>query len=920
MGLLSLCPRASPRVLRALATAGAPLPRLQPRGATGSLAAAFHSSPLLAATGPPGRREDSYGGRDNDRAREDGRSGAAAAGRSWGVQERSRDGGGDRDGDEDMEVEFCGEERAPHPSTEALRVQVLSKGGNKTTRVCIGCGADIVPKGGAAAPAEAAPSSAPAPRVGRGVRLPVGSSAGQVGLAHARGGYWAEQKEILKKSKISNWSLCPRCKALQQDSASETETGVEKKWMVGGVTREAFRKEVGKIRNQEHAAVLLAVDAVNVTGTLLRNLREYVGGCPVLLAVTRCDLLPTGAEGGAGAGKGTGKGGAAETRRRMDLFRRAVAEAARELRPAQVFLLSTPGDGREGEAKPATPWPSEVGQLAAAVLQHAEGREVFVVGAANIGKSTLTDALLSELVAQQGQVAFSREGGFLGGKRLTALRERRVTRSALPGTTLQNIRLPCFVDHLVGLWDTPGLLLDESLRHFPLRRFEELLRSKPRPVAAQELSVRPGCTSFVLQLGEEGDSPALPLLRMRVRVKVPRRPPGAGAGAGEGAGAGAAGDNGGEGDASEPVIRLVWNSIFPLKATVFDEKMPPRPPPAPAPAPAAEARSSGDSDSNSNSNSGSAAPRPSKEERQAAYAERVAQEKAEMGFAAWRERERGRAEEAAEELRTRRLSGLSRVGVLEVPRGAATDLAVVNLGWLTVLTSRGAAFEVWAPSSGVRVVPAPAYLRPPHWPADTAEGDRDGNRSGVRGGGSGSGARGGGSDVAAFSAYSAASLWDPRGGRQGDSPDQGPDEEPDEEPVPAADPWLAYSGERVGWEWSDWKEKPGWQPLAGFDAAASAPLPPQEERYAVHYPDKIREIKSGGSSRPQGGGDRGGGRGGDKGGGKGGYKGGGKGGAAGRGGERPSSSSNSSSRRKGPGGDRRGGGAAKSKGKGKGRP
>lgn len=55
---------------------------------------------------------------------------------------------------------------------------------------------------------------------------------------------------------------------------------------------DVFRQEVKKVRKEEKAVVVFCVDAVNITGTVLTTLREYVGGNPILLAVTRCDLLP----------------------------------------------------------------------------------------------------------------------------------------------------------------------------------------------------------------------------------------------------------------------------------------------------------------------------------------------------------------------------------------------------------------------------------------------------------------------------------------------------------------------------------------------------------------------------------------------------------------------------------------------------
>jgi hypothetical protein len=66
--------------------------------------------------------------------------------------------------------------------------------------------------------------------------------------------------------------------------------------------------------------------------------------------------------------------------------------------------------------------------------------------------------------------------------RMEKLQKSRITKSELPGTTLQNIRVPCFKDHLQALWDTPGLLLDESLKHFPIRDLRVLRAPRPEQI------------------------------------------------------------------------------------------------------------------------------------------------------------------------------------------------------------------------------------------------------------------------------------------------------------------------------------------------------------------------------------------------------------------------------------------------------
>lgn len=69
------------------------------------------------------------------------------------------------------------------------------------------------------------------------------------------------------------------------------------------------------------------------------------------------------------------------------------------------------------------------------------------------------------------------------------------------------------------------MLVDHSRHHFPIRGFEKLLRTAPRPIEPQERlgpSIRSG--KFLVQLGEEGDDPSLPLLRLLIRPRLPEVP------------------------------------------------------------------------------------------------------------------------------------------------------------------------------------------------------------------------------------------------------------------------------------------------------------------------------------------------------------------------------------------------------------
>jgi hypothetical protein len=186
---------------------------------------------------------------------------------------------------------------------------------------------------------------------------------GKMATAPKKKGFWEEKKQLLKVSQLKNWALCPRCKSLNgpQSSKDLIET-----WGPDSSMTEVFRAEVSKIRAKK-AVVVLCVDAVNVSGTLIRTIRNYVGGNPILLAVTRCDLLPDYVW---------------DAKKPAEL-KAVFAERAADIQPASVYLCSEESAylGKIGG----------MAQLTADLWEHLGERDVYVIGAANIGKVCVSD-------------------------------------------------------------------------------------------------------------------------------------------------------------------------------------------------------------------------------------------------------------------------------------------------------------------------------------------------------------------------------------------------------------------------------------------------------------------------------------------------------------------------------------------------
>jgi 50S ribosome-binding GTPase len=518
-----------------------------------------------------------------------------------------------------------------------LGITVTRKKG-KETGYCYGCGADLVKEG----------------------------MAGQMSMAEKKVGYWADQRNMLKKAQIKNWALCPRCRELnklQKESdgvipmAASEMLGPDPKMMA------VFRSEVSQIRQQEKAVVVLCVDAVNISGTLIRTIRNYVGGNPILLAVTRCDLLPD----------------YVFEDKSLDELKQIYAERCKDIVPAAVYLCS------EDPVKM-----HQIGgikELAADLWTNLNGRDPYIIGAANIGKSTLTDILIAGFVNRGLRLEHFRDR--LSQRRVEKLKESRVTKSALPGTTLQNIRVPCFSDHKQALWDTPGLLLDESLAHFPIRNFRLIRAQRPTQIQPHVHSVDK--KSLALLILEKNDN--LPLLRIEVRTK-------------KGA------------SVSDEPIHLVWNSILDLDTRIVDIDQAHQ-----AEKERAQHELAGSDqrqepfqrqDATEHRKPLTAAERKlRKEQKRREYEERVQQEQQELGKAEWHRRKAQKRAEALEHQRTKLLSRLVQVNSVIVEANMGMDIAIANFGWLGLVSRNTCLVQTFAPKTGVRVVSHAALALPP---------------------------------------------------------------------------------------------------------------------------------------------------------------------------------------------------------------
>lgn len=199
-------------------------------------------------------------------------------------------------------------------------------------------------------------------------------------------------------------AICQRCFRIKNYNEASSIT----------VDQDEFLKLLGSIASTDSLVVHI-VDLFDFEGSLISGLQRFVGNNPVLLVVNKIDLLPRVTN--------------------YNRLRNWVQKQSREngLKVADVVLCSARRN---------------IGfdRVVEAVTSLRGKRDVYVVGATNVGKSTLINRLISDYSDLK----------------------RELTVSRYPGTTLDAVHIPLDDGH--SIIDTPGIVYASRLTELVQRK------------------------------------------------------------------------------------------------------------------------------------------------------------------------------------------------------------------------------------------------------------------------------------------------------------------------------------------------------------------------------------------------------------------------------------------------------------------
>ncbi len=232
-------------------------------------------------------------------------------------------------------------------------------------------------------------------------------------------------KAALEKGLESGEVYCQRCFRLRHYNEIQDVS----------LTDDDFLRLLNEL-GQEDALIVNVVDIFDFNGSLIPGLHRFVGNNPVLLVGNKVDILPK----------------SLKKAKMVQWMKERAHEAG--LRPVEVLLTS---------AKKA----NEMEMLLEKIEEYREGRDVYIVGVTNVGKSTLINQIIKNTAGVQDVI----------------------TTSQFPGTTLDKIEIPLDDGHF--LIDTPGIIHRHQMAHY--------LGKKDLRIIAPTKEIKPK----VYQLNEE---------------------------------------------------------------------------------------------------------------------------------------------------------------------------------------------------------------------------------------------------------------------------------------------------------------------------------------------------------------------------------------------------------------------------------
>ena len=235
-------------------------------------------------------------------------------------------------------------------------------------------------------------------------------------------------KSVLEKKQ--EYFVCKRCFRLKNYNETQDVS----------LHAADFYKMIKTLAKKD-ALIVKVVDIFDFSGSWIEDILEIVGkNKNLLLVANKIDLLPKSVK---------------ENKIKQWLYKMLKQ---RNIKVKDIVLVSAIKN-------------QGIDEVIEKIAEYRNGRDVYIVGATNVGKSTLINKIIQ----------------------LTSGDKNVITTSHFPGTTLGMIKIP--IDDGGSIYDTPGIILDYDISHYLDRDSLKLVLPK-KEVKARVFQLNEGQSLF----------------------------------------------------------------------------------------------------------------------------------------------------------------------------------------------------------------------------------------------------------------------------------------------------------------------------------------------------------------------------------------------------------------------------------------
>ncbi len=205
------------------------------------------------------------------------------------------------------------------------------------------------------------------------------------------------------------------------------------------LTKEDYFKIISKI-GEKDALIVKIIDIFDIEGSLIPQIQKLTNNNDLLIIANKVDLLPK----------------SVKENKLLHHLTKIVAD--NNLKPLDILIMSAKKN-------------KNLDNIIQDIIKKANGRDIYVVGATNVGKSTFINQILKNYTDT----------------------DEVITVSSNAGTTLDLIEIPIENYNII---DTPGLINDEQITHYISPKTLKLVTPK-KEIKPKSYQLDPSQTLFV---------------------------------------------------------------------------------------------------------------------------------------------------------------------------------------------------------------------------------------------------------------------------------------------------------------------------------------------------------------------------------------------------------------------------------------